>query len=93
MENEILEMILTLQQKQKAMLQKKLKEVQELFSICPDNQTLRLVYDLILNFTEMDDEAYSLALNDISSYIINGNFKDKEIGASWHLFLLFISNC
>lgn len=80
MENEILEMILTLQQKQKAMLQKKLKEVQELFSICPDNQTLRLVYDLILNFTEMDDEAYSLALNDISSYIINGNFKDKEIG-------------
>lgn len=80
MEDEILNMILTLQQRQKNMLNGKQNALLEMFSMCSDCQTRQLVYDLILNFAEMDDDIYNLALMDISNHIMQKGYDDNEIG-------------
>ena len=80
MEDEILNMILTLQQRQKSMLNGKQDKILEMFYMCSDCQTRRLIYDLILNFTEMDDDTYNLALMDISNHIVQKGYNDNEIG-------------
>lgn len=63
---------------QKDMLKGKMEALAELYDLCDNDEKKLLVKQLIVDFSEMDDELYSLCLEDMSRYIVNKGFPLAE---------------
>ena len=59
---------------QKEMLDGKSKALEELYDMCDNVEKASLVKQLIVDFSEMDDEVYSLCLEDMSRYMSTTDF-------------------
>ena len=56
---------------QKEMFSGKSKALEELYDLCDNEEKESLVKQLLVDFTEMNDDIYSLCLEDMSRYIVN----------------------
>lgn len=63
---------------QKEMLGGKSKALEELYDLCDNEEKESLVKQLLVDFTEMNDDIYSLCLDDMSKYIVNKGFPLAE---------------
>ena len=63
---------------QKEMFSGKSKALEELYDLCDNDEKESLVKQLLVDFTEMNDDIYSLCLEDMSRYIVNKGFPLAE---------------
>ena len=63
---------------QKSMFSGKSKALEELYDLCDNEEKESLVKQLLVDFTEMNDDIYSLCLYDMSRYIVNKGFPLAE---------------
>lgn len=63
---------------QTEMLGGKSKALEELYDLCDNDDKESLVKQLLVDFSEMDDDVYSLCLEDMSRYIVNKGFPLAE---------------
>lgn len=79
-EDAILHFEIQLLERQHNMLKNKEEQLNELFSLCKDVSSAQMLYDMLLNFSEMDDDIYNIALLDIAEKIISQGYSDSTIG-------------
>lgn len=79
-EDEILNMTIELTRRQQQMLTDKQQIVLDLLSTCPDDESRQMVYNLLINFSEMNEDIYNLALIELKKHIINKNIPYESIG-------------
>ncbi len=79
-DNEIFDMTLELVKRQQQMLTDKQLIVLDLLSTCPDDGSRKMVYNLLINFSEMNEEIYNLALIEIKNHIISKKIPYVNIG-------------
>lgn len=70
------EWVVSLQQKQKAMLKNKTDMLYELYELCETEQQRDLLKDLIVRFDCFDEDVYNLALLSMVEYI-------SSLGYNW----------
>lgn len=63
---------------QKEMFCGKNKALEELYDLRDNDEKESLVKQLLVDFTEMNDDIYSLCLEDMSRYIVNKGFPLAE---------------
>lgn len=73
-EDEILNMTIELTRRQQQMLTDKQQIVLDLLSTCPDDESRQMVYNLLINFSEMNEDIYNLALIELKKHIINKKY-------------------
>lgn len=79
-ENEILNMTIELTRRQQQMLTDKQLIVLDLLSTCPDDESRQMIYNLLINFSEMNEDIYNLALIELKNHIISKNIPPESIG-------------
>lgn len=71
--------ILSLQRRQKTMLNGKDESLLELYRLCDEDTQRNLIRDLLIKFDCFDDEIYNLALIEMSRFIINLNYPQDKV--------------
>lgn len=70
--------VFDLMARQYDMLKGKDDSLKELYELCDTDEERQLVGQLIVDFSDMNDDLYNLCLLDMSNYIINKGFPLKE---------------